>query len=91
MTFIDESDRKERQPALGRVIRALREQRGLTAKALAEQANVEVHRVKQIEAGDGGDYNTIVYIRRALGVNAKEFTDLHAAFVKEDKGSGPGG
>jgi hypothetical protein len=85
--FIDESCRRESQPALGRTIRVLRErQEDLTPTALAERAKVDVHLLEQIEAGEGGDFNTITYLRRALGVSAKEFAELYAGFVREEEG-----
>jgi transcriptional regulator with XRE-family HTH domain len=74
------------EPALGRVVRMLREQRGgLTPSALAERANVDLGRLEQIEAGLGGDYNTVVYIRRALGVGAAEFAEMHDAQVRKEE------
>jgi transcriptional regulator with XRE-family HTH domain len=86
--FIDESGHKESQPALGRAIRALRErQEDLTPKALAERADVDVRLLEQIEAGEGGDFNTITYVRRALGVSAKEFAELCEGLVKEEEGA----
>lgn len=85
--FIDESGRKESQPALGRTIRALRERRGdLSPEALAQRSKVDLCLLEQMEAGEGGDWNTIVHVRRALGVSPKEFTEMHARFVREEEG-----
>jgi transcriptional regulator with XRE-family HTH domain len=83
--FIDESDVKESQPALGRTIRVLREQEGITPSALAKRAAVDLCHLEQIEAGEGGDYNTIVYLRRALAVTAELFTEMFDAFVREEE------
>jgi transcriptional regulator with XRE-family HTH domain len=86
--FIDESDVRESQPALGRTVRALREQEELSPSALAKRATVDLGHLEQIEAGEGGDYNTVVYLQRALGVTARKFTELFEAFVREEEDAG---
>lgn len=83
--FIDESDERESQPALGRAVRTLREQKGLIPSALAERAKVDLRRLEQIEAGEGGDYNTIVCLHRALGVTAGSFAELFEALAREEE------
>ena len=42
--------------------------------------------LEQIEAGEGGDFNTITYVRRALEVGPREFSELHGAFAMEEEG-----
>ena len=74
------------QKALGRAIKALREQqRGLTPELLASRAEVNPLRVERIEAGEGdADFNTAVFLVRAIGISMREFAELHEAFVKEE-------
>lgn len=85
--LIDESGCRESQPALGRAIRTLRERHGgLSPQDLAERAEVDVGLLEQIEAGEGGDFNTITYVRRALDVGPREFSELHGAFAMEEEG-----
>lgn len=84
--FIDESGRKENQPALGRAIRKLRERQGnLTPSALAERAGVPLGRMEQIEAGEGGDWNAISHIAHALGVSMEQLSELEEAFAGEEE------
>lgn len=90
--FIDEAGRCESQPALGQTVRTLREREDdLTPQALAERADVDLRLLEQIEAGEGGDFNAITYLRRALGVTAREFAELYTEFAREEEGSESGG
>jgi predicted transcriptional regulator len=74
------------QKALGRAIKALREQQtGLTPELLARRAEVNSQRVERVEAGEGdANYNTVVFLVRAIGATMREFTELHETFVKEE-------
>jgi transcriptional regulator with XRE-family HTH domain len=87
--YIDESGLRESQPALGRAIRVLREQGNLTSDALAGRAGVPLGRLQQIEAGEGGDWNAISHIARALGVSMEELSELEESFVREEEDADP--
>ena len=73
------------QKALGRAIKTLRErQENLTRELLAGRAEIDPKRVERIEAGEGdADFNTVVFLVRAIGATMREFTELHEAIVKE--------
>jgi len=87
--FIEEAGRRDNQSALGRAIRELRERRGnLTPKALAEQAEVDLRLLEQMEAGEGGDWNNISWVLDALGVSMREFAVSYEKFVKEEEERG---
>jgi transcriptional regulator with XRE-family HTH domain len=90
--FIDESDRRDNQPALGRAIRELREHHGnLTPEALAERAEVDLRLLGQMEAGEGGDWNSISWVLDALGVSMGEFAALYEEFLEEEEEGGTDG
>lgn len=60
---------KAEEPALGRVIRQLREQRGLSQSELAAHARVDARRLKALESGRiDADYVLLVRLAKALGV-----------------------
>ena len=87
--FIDESGRRDNQSALGRAIRELRERHGnLTPKALAEQAEIDLPLLEQMEAGEGGDWNGISWVLDALGVSMGEFAALYEKLLREEEVSG---
>jgi hypothetical protein len=74
------------QKALGRAIKTLRErQENLTPDLLAKRAEIDPKRVERIEAGEGdADFNTVVFLVRAIGTTMREFTELHEAFAEEE-------
>lgn len=58
------------QPALGKAIRQLREERGMTQEALAHAAGVTVGHLSTIERGHSNPtWGTVKGIARALGVS----------------------
>lgn len=62
------------QPALGKAIRQLREQRGMTQEALAQEAGVTVGHLSMIERGHSNPtWATVKAIAHALGAS---MTDL---------------
>ncbi|MEZ5076637.1 MAG: helix-turn-helix transcriptional regulator [Solirubrobacterales bacterium] len=65
------------QPALGKVIRLLREQRDMTQEVLAESANISVRSLSQLEAGNANPtWATVRDIAAALGVSIGELAKL---------------
>jgi len=57
----------EHLAALGEHLRALRLQRNVGQRALAEQAGVSLHALKSLESGAGSTLRTLVSVVRALG------------------------
>lgn len=65
------------QPALGKAIRQLREERGMTQEALAQEAGVTVGHMSMIERGHSNPtWATVKSISRALGVSMIELSRL---------------
>jgi transcriptional regulator with XRE-family HTH domain len=61
------------QPALGKAIRQLREKRGMTQEALAQDAGVTVGHMSMIERGHSNPtWGTVKGIAEALGVTIAE-------------------
>lgn len=59
---------------LGRLVRALRTDAGLTLADLADAADVSVGLISQIERGQGNpSYNTLIKLAHALNVKVGEF------------------
>lgn len=57
------------QPALGKAIRPLREERGMTQEALAQEAGITVGHMSMIERGHSNPtWATVKAIAAALGV-----------------------
>jgi transcriptional regulator with XRE-family HTH domain len=66
---LPERPHKAEEPALGQVIRELREQRRLSQGELAAQAGVDGRRLKALESGRiDADYVMLVRLAKALGV-----------------------
>lgn len=64
-----ERSHEAQEPAVGQVIRRLREQRGLSRNELAVAARVDERRLRAIERGRvDADYVLLVKLERALGV-----------------------
>lgn len=69
------------QPALGRAIRQLREERGMTQEALAHAAGVTVGHLSTIERGHSNPtWATVKAISAALGTSMVEITKLATSF-----------
>ena len=65
------------QPALGKAIRQLREERGMTQEALAQDAGVTVGHMSMIERGHSNPtWATVKAIVAGLGVSMVELTRL---------------
>jgi XRE family aerobic/anaerobic benzoate catabolism transcriptional regulator len=63
------------QPALGKAIRQLREERGMTQEALAQEAGVTVGHMSMIERGHSNPtWATVKSIAAALDVSMIEVT-----------------
>ncbi len=64
------------QPALGSVLRELREEKKLTQETLAQRASVTARVVREIEKGRGNPtWATLVSILEALGVSLAELAE----------------
>lgn len=69
------------QPALGKAIRQLREERGMTQEALAQEAGVTVGHMSMIERGHSNPtWGTVSGIASALGVSIAEVAKLSSSF-----------
>jgi transcriptional regulator with XRE-family HTH domain len=65
------------QPALGKAIRQLREERDMTQEALAQEAGVTVGHMSMIERGHSNPtWATVKAISAALGLSIVELTKL---------------
>lgn len=65
------------QPALGKAIRQLREERGMTQEALAQGAGITVGHMSMIERGHSNPtWATVKAIAIALGASMVELTKL---------------
>jgi len=70
----------EPQPALGKAIRQLREQRGTTQEALAFEAGVTTGTLSLIERGQSNPaWGTVKAIAAALGVDIGDLAQLAVA------------
>jgi transcriptional regulator with XRE-family HTH domain len=76
----------EVRPRAGRWLRALREGRGLSQRALARRVGVEIYTiVAQLESGAGHIPPELYSLwARALGVEAREFACTLASLQDED-------
>jgi len=73
------------QPALGKAIRQLRTERGMTQEALAHAAGVTVSHLSTIERGHSNPtWATVQAIARALQVAIAELAEQTAAFEKNE-------
>lgn len=69
------------QPALGKAIRQLREERDMTQEALAQEAGVTVGHMSMIERGHSNPtWATVKAICVALGVSMVELTKIIEKF-----------
>ena len=69
------------QPALGKAIRQLREERGMTQEALAHAAGVTVGHLSTIERGHSNPtWATVKAISAALDASLVELTKLSLGF-----------
>jgi XRE family aerobic/anaerobic benzoate catabolism transcriptional regulator len=70
------------QPALGKAIRQLREERGMTQEALAQEAGITVGHMSMIERGHSNPtWATVRGIARACGVS---LADIARAAESQD-------
>lgn len=71
------------QPALGKAIRQLREERGMTQEALAQEAGVTVGHMSMIERGHSNPtWATVKAITVALAISMVELVKLALEFEK---------
>lgn len=69
------------QPALGKAIRQLREKRGMTQEALAQEAGITVGHMSMIERGHSNPtWATVKAITVALDVSMVDLAKLAATF-----------
>jgi transcriptional regulator with XRE-family HTH domain len=69
--------RHEPQPALGRAIRTLREQRGMTQEELAHAADTHPTWISHLESGRNNPaWGTVRRLAAALGVSVSELAAL---------------
>jgi len=69
------------QPALGKAIRQLREERGMTQEALAHAAGVTVGHLSTIERGHSNPtWSTVKAIAEALNTSLVELATLAVRF-----------
>jgi XRE family transcriptional regulator, aerobic/anaerobic benzoate catabolism transcriptional regulator len=65
------------QPALGKAIRQLRDERGMTQEALAQEAGVTVGHMSMIERGHSNPtWATVKAVARVLGASMSELAKL---------------
>lgn len=68
------------QPALGKAIRQLREERGMTQEALAQEAGITVGHMSMIERGHSNPtWGTVTGIANALEVRMADVAKLAEA------------
>jgi transcriptional regulator with XRE-family HTH domain len=73
------------QPALGKAIRQLREERGTTQEALAQEAGITVGHMSMIERGHSNPtWATVKSISHGLGVSVVELAGLVEQIEKAD-------
>jgi transcriptional regulator with XRE-family HTH domain len=71
------------QPALGRAIRQLREERDMTQEALAQEAGVTVGHMSMIERGHSNPtWATVKAVANALDVSMVELAKLDLRFER---------
>jgi len=71
------------QPALGKAIRQLRDERGMTQEALAHEAGVTVGHLSMIERGHSNPtWATVKAIAVPLDVSMVDLTKLSTAFER---------
>jgi transcriptional regulator with XRE-family HTH domain len=69
------------QPALGKAIRQLREARGMTQEALAQEAGITVGHMSMIERGHSNPtWATVKAVAVALDLSLVELTRLSVKF-----------
>jgi transcriptional regulator with XRE-family HTH domain len=69
------------QPALGKAIRQLRNERGLTQEALAQEAGVTVGHLSMIERGHSNPtWATVKAVSSALDISMADLSKLAARF-----------
>jgi XRE family transcriptional regulator, aerobic/anaerobic benzoate catabolism transcriptional regulator len=69
------------QPALGKAIRQVREERGMTQEALAQEAGVTVGHMSMIERGHSNPtWGTIKGIANALKISIADVATLSLEF-----------
>lgn len=65
------------QPALGKAIRQLREERGITQEALAQEAGITVGHMSMIERGHSNPtWGTVKHVAMALDVPIADLAKL---------------
>ena len=69
------------QPALGKAIRQLRDERGMTQEALAQEAGITVGHMSMIERGHSNPtWGTVRNVAAALGAPVTELAKLSEEF-----------
>lgn len=76
----------EPQLALGRAIKKLRENRGMSPQLLADRAAVDVEHLEAIESGEGDTarWNTVASVAGALDTSVREVAALAEALVEDE-------
>jgi transcriptional regulator with XRE-family HTH domain len=69
---------------LGRLIREMREARGMSLKTLAERLDVSARHVHRLEDGEGLTVTSLLQISKALGVPLSDFADKSDASASAD-------
>jgi DNA-binding XRE family transcriptional regulator len=78
-------DRQAKLQALGRTIRAIRSERGLDAKALAENTGVQLEQLVAIEdGGDDPEFDVLAKLADALSIGLGELFTKAEEVEKED-------
>jgi XRE family transcriptional regulator, aerobic/anaerobic benzoate catabolism transcriptional regulator len=73
------------QPALGKAIRQLREERGMTQEVLAQEAGVTVGHMSMIERGHSNPtWATVKAVAIALGTTLIEISTLDVKFENQN-------
>ena len=74
--------RVEPQPALGRAIRQLRLERGMTQEALAHAADIHPTWISHLESGrENPAWGTVARLAKALGVRISELAAVEESLA----------
>lgn len=72
------------QPALGRAIREVRQEKGETLRGIAAEAGIALNTLSLIERGEANPtWETMKGIAAALGVSVSELAKLAEGFERE--------
>lgn len=76
----------EPQIALGRAVKKLREERGLSPQALADRADIDVAHLEAIESGEGDTarWRTVAWIAQAMDTSLREVAGSAEGLVDDE-------